>query len=219
MSKVIAWEDVASKVPAGSTVMIGGFMCCGTPEGIVEALIKEGVQDLTIIANDTGFPTKGIGRLVATGAAKAVIASHIGTNPETGKKMVAGELEVQLVPQGTLAEQIRCKGAGLGGFLTPTGVGTVVEEGKEKKIIEGKEYLLERPLGADIALLKAWKADTKGNLVYRQSARNFNPLMAKAAKLVICEVEEIVEVGAISPEEVHTPHIFVDFLVGGTSNG
>jgi acetate CoA/acetoacetate CoA-transferase alpha subunit len=195
--------------------MIGGFLGTGTPESLVDGLVEKKIKDLTIIANDTAFIDKGVGKLVVNKQVKKAIVSHIGTNPETGRQMNAGEMEVILVPQGTLAERIRCAGAGLGGVLTPTGVGTVVEQGKEKKEIDGKTYLLELPLKADIALIKAAKADTMGNLVYRRAARNFNPLMAMAADFVIVEAEEIVEVGGLDPDEIMTPGIFVDLIIKG----
>jgi len=197
----------------GMTIMIGGFLNVGTPEGLVTEVLDKGVKDLTVIGNDTGFPDKGIGRLIVAKRVKKAIASHVGTNPETGRQMHAGETEVVLVPQGTLAEQVRAAGAGLGGVLTPTGVGTVVEEGKQKLAINGREYLLELPLHADFALISAHKADESGNLVYRRAARNFNPLMAMAAKVVIAEAEEIVPVGAIDPDEVMTPGLFVTYVV------
>lgn len=197
----------------GMTIMIGGFLNVGTPEGLVTEVLDKGVKDITVIGNDTGFPDKGIGRLIVAKRVKKAIASHVGTNPETGRQMQAGETEVVLVPQGTLAEQVRAAGAGLGGVLTPTGVGTVVEEGKQKLAINGREYLLELPLHADFALISAHKADESGNLVYRRAARNFNPLMAMAAKVVIAEAEEIVPVGAIDPDEVMTPGLFVTYVV------
>lgn len=215
MPKILSMQEALAKVTDGSKVMIGGFLTCGTPTGLVSALAERGVRDLTVIANDSGVQGDGIGMLIAAGAITKLITSHIGTNPETGKQMIDGMIKVDLVPQGTLAERIRCAGAGLGGFLTPTGVGTVVAEGKQEVKINGKTYLFEEPLGADIALLKAWKADRKGNLIYRKSARNFNPLMAMAAEIVIVEVEEIVEVGEIDPDQVMTPGIFVDFLTRG----
>jgi len=197
------------------TIMIGGFLATGTPEKLVNYIVEKGVKDLTVIGNDTGFPTRGIGKLVVNKQTKKVIVSHIGTNPETGRQMNAGELQVDLVPQGTLAERIRCGGSGLGGVLTPTGVGTIVEEGKEKKTIDGKTYILELPLRANIALLKAAKADTMGNLVYRRASRNFNPLMAMAADLVIVEAEEIVEVGCLDPDDIMTPGVMVDLVIRG----
>ena len=215
MNKIVTRQEVMEQFSSGQVLMIGGFLAVGTPEYLVDALVEKNVKDLTVIGNDTAFVGKGIGKLVVNKQLKKVIVSHIGTNPETGRQMNAGELEVDLVPQGTLAERIRCGGAGLGGILTPTGVGTIVEKGKEKLTLNGKTYLLETPLKADIALIKAYKADTSGNLVYRRSARNFNPLMAMAAKLVIVEAEEIVETGSLDPDEVITPGIFVHMIVKG----
>lgn len=215
MPKILPLKEAASKVRDGSRVMIGGFMTCGTPVSLVRELVATGVRELTVICNDTGLQGDGIGMLVSADAIKHLIVSHIGTNPETGQKMIEGKIQVDLVPQGTLAEKIRCAGAGLGGFLTPTGVGTVVAEGKEHIEVDGRTYLLEKPLSADFALIKAWKADRKGNLIYQKSARNFNPIMAMAAETVIVEVEEIVEVGEIDPDHVMTPHFFVDFIVKG----
>ena len=212
-SKVTSPSHALAGLQDGMTVMIGGFLCVGTPEGLVDEVLAKGSKDLTVIGNDTGFPERGIGKLIVAKRVKKAMASHIGTNPETGRQMHSGETDVVLVPQGTLAEQVRAAGAGLGGVLTPTGVGTVVEEGKQKLTIEGKEYLLELPLHADFALIKAHKADEKGNLVYRRAARNFNPLMATAAKVVVAEVEEIVPVGAIDPDEVMTPGLFVTYVV------
>ena len=195
------------------SIMAGGFMGVGTPEKLVSALLDSNIKDITLIANDTAFVETGVGPLVANNRVKKVITSHIGTNPETGRKMIAGEIEVDLVPQGTLAERVRAGGSGLGGILTPTGVGTVVEEGKEKITVDGRDYLLEKPLRADVALLKAYKADKAGNLVFHQSARNFNPIMALAADLVIVQVESIVEVGEIDPNDVVTPGILVDKIL------
>ncbi len=220
MPKVLSPKAALSQINDGNSVMIGGFMTCGTPVHLVRKLVKLGIRNLTIIVNDTGVQGDGIGMLISADAVKHLIASHIGTNPETGKKKIDGTIRVELVPQGTLAERIRCAGAGLGGFLTPTGVGTVVAEGKQEMQLNGTTFLLEEPLQADFALIKAWKADRKGNLIYRKSARNFNPLMAMAAKTVIAEVEEIVEVGEIDPDHVMTPNIFVDYLVqGGNIDG
>ena len=212
-NKQASIEQVAGHLKDGMTIMVGGFLAVGSPEKLIQALIDHKIQNLTLIANDTGFPDKGIGRLVVSRQVGRVIASHIGTNPETGKQMIAGEMAVELVPQGTLAERVRCGGAGLGGVLTPTGVGTVVEEGKQKLSVGGVEYLLETPLRADVALIRAKKADKAGNLVYDKSARNFNPLMAMAADLVIAEVDELVEVGEIDPDEVMTPGVVVDKIV------
>jgi len=197
----------------GMSILFGGFMAVGTPDGIVREILDSGVKDLTVIGNDTAGPDSGIGILVSNRRVRKVIASHIGTNAETGRQMIAGELEVELVPQGTLAERIRCGGAGLGGVLTPTGVGTIVEDGKMKLNFDGIDYLVERPLRADLAILKAHRADEKGNLVYQRAARNFNPLMALAADFVVAEVDEIVEAGEIDPELVTTPGILVDALI------
>lgn len=197
----------------GMTIMVGGFMGVGTPPRLMTELLESGVKELTIIANDTAFVDTGLGPLIVNGRVKKVIASHIGTNPETGRRMIAGEMEVQLIPQGTLAEQIRCGGAGLGGFLTPTGVGTVVEEGKQKITLAGRDYLLELPLRADLALIQAQKADPLGNLTYDLSARNFNPLMALAADITIAEPDEMVAVGDIDPDCVATPGAIIDWLI------
>lgn len=197
----------------GMTIMVGGFMGVGTPPRLMTELLESGVKELTIIANDTAFVDTGLGPLIVNGRVKKVIASHIGTNPETGRRMIAGEMEVQLIPQGTLAEQIRCGGAGLGGFLTPTGVGTVVEEGKQKITLDGRDYLLELPLRTDLALIQAQKADPLGNLTYDLSARNFNPLMALAADITIAEPDEMVAVGDIDPDCVATPGAIIDWLI------
>lgn len=219
MNKISTVDQAIDKVNDGMVVMIAGFLSCGTPETFIDALIEKGTKDLTIICNDTGFPDKGIGRLIVNKQVKKVITSHIGTNPETGRQMNEGEMEVILTPQGTIAEQVRAAGAGLGGVITPTGLGTIVEEGKQIIEIKGKKYLVEEPLHADIALIHAEKADTKGNLVYEYSATNFNPLMAMAADTVIVEAEQIVEVGDLDPNFIHTPHIFVDMIVKGGQNG
>lgn len=213
MAKLVSVEDAVSRIEDGMTIMTGGFLGVGTPETLIDALVRRGVKNLTLISNDTGFPGRGNGKLVEAGCLKTVIASHIGTNPLTQQLMVEKALEVVLIPQGTLAERIRAAGAGLGGILTPTGVGTEVERGKEVITIEGRPYLLEVPLYADVALIKAYYADEVGNLVYRRSARNFNPIMAMAAKVVIAEVGKVLPVGAIDPDEVMTPGIFVDFIV------
>ena len=215
MAKIISAAEAAAKVQDGMTVMVGGFLGCGTPQSLVDQVLAQGTKDLTLVCNDTAFPDAGVGKLVVSRQFKKVIVSHIGTNPETGRQMNAGELDVDLVPQGTLAERIRSAGFGLGGILTPTGVGTPVEAGKQKLTIDGKDYLLELPIKADVALVKAYKADKAGNLVFRKAARNFNPLMATAADLVIVEAQNIVEIGEIDPDEVMTPGIFVNYLVQG----
>jgi len=193
--------------------MIGGFMGVGTPEGVVDELLRQGKRELTVIANDTALPGVGIGKLVTAGAVRKVIASHIGLNPETQKKMLAGTMEVELIPQGTLIERIRAAGFGLGGILTPTGVGTVVEEGKRKLEVDGREFLLETALHADFALVQAFVADYLGNLTYALTARNFNPVIAMAGDTVIVEAEHIVPVGMISPDQVMTPAPIVDYLI------
>ena len=213
MSKVVKFDEIRDELKDGQSIMFGGFLECGTPDKLIDILHDIDIKDITLIANDTGFPKKSLGSLIVEKRVKKVIASHVGTNPQTGNQMNNKEIDVELVPQGTLAERIRSKGAGLGGFLTPTGVGTVVEDDKEKITVDGKKYLLEKPLGADVALVKAWKADESGNLVYRYSARNFNPLIAMAADLVIVEAEEIVPAGEIEPNEVMTPGVFVDHVV------
>lgn len=215
MAKIISPQAATELIKDGMTVMIGGFLAVGTPEKLVDALVAKGTKNLTVVGNDTGTPEKGIGKLVVNRQLKKVVVSHIGTNPETGRQMHAGEIEVELAPQGTLAERIRAAGAGLGGVLTPTGLGTIVAEGKQILAIDGREYLLEKPLKADVALLKAHTADKAGNLVFRRSARNFNPVMGTAATVVIVEAANIVELGAIDPDAVMLPGIFVQYLVQG----
>ncbi|MDU1875921.1 MULTISPECIES: acetate CoA-transferase subunit alpha [Citrobacter] len=212
-TKLITLQDAASFFRDGMTIMVGGFMGVGTPPRLVEALLESGVRDLTLIANDTAFVDTGIGPLIVNGRVSKVIASHIGTNPETGRRMIAGEMDVQLVPQGTLIEQIRCGGAGLGGFLTPTGVGTIVEDGKQTMTLEGKTWLLERPLRADLALIRAHRSDMLGNLTYQLSARNFNPLIALAADITLVEPDEMVETGELQPDQIVTPGAVIDHIV------
>ena len=212
-TKLITLQDAASFFRDGMTIMVGGFMGVGTPPRLVEALLESGVRDLTLIANDTAFVDTGIGPLIVNGRVSKVIASHIGTNPETGRRMIAGEMDVQLVPQGTLIEQIRCGGAGLGGFLTPTGVGTVVEDGKQTMTLDGRVWLLERPLRADLALIRAHRADTLGNLTYLLRARNFNPLIALAADITLVEPDEMVEMGELQPDQIVTPGAVIDHIV------
>lgn len=213
MKKLISVEEAVAKVTDGMTVMIGGFLANGTPNAIVDALAKSGVKNLTLIVNDTAFPDKGCGQLIANKQVKKVIVSHIGTNPCTSEQMNSGELEIEFCPQGTLAERVRAGGAGLGGVLTPTGIGTLVAEGKQILNIDGKDYLLEKPLRADVALVGASVGDDAGNLVYKGTTQNFNPLMATAADLVIAEVQGLVEKGELYPELVRTPGIFVDYIV------
>ena len=216
MNKVITIDEALSHVKDGMSIMVGGFMGCGSPHKIIDAIVKKGVKDITLICNDTGFIDYGVGKWIANKQIKHLIATHIGMNRETGNQMNAGEITVELVPQGTLAERIRCGGNGLGGFYTPTGIGSdVVEKGKEKKVINGVEYILELPLRADLALVAGYKVDKMGNMTYRGSTRNFNVPMASAADLVICEAEQIVEIGDIDQNDVITPGIFVDYIVEG----
>ena len=210
---ILTPEQAVEKIKSGMTLMIGGFLAVGTPHKILKLLAESNIHDLTIICNDTGFPDKGIGLLIAAKKVKKVIASHIGTNPLTVEQFNNKETEVVFVPQGTLAEQVRCGGSGLGGVLTPTGLGTVVADGKQIITIDGKEYLLEKALRGDIALIGASIADTTGNLYYKGTTQNFNPLMAMACDMVIAEVEELVPAGNIPMENVHTQGILVDFLV------
>ncbi|MBM7560172.1 CoA transferase subunit A [Marinitoga litoralis] len=211
--KIVKAEEAISFVNNGDSIMIGGFLTVGTPETLIDELIKQNKKDLTIICNDTSFEDKGIGRLIYHKLAKKVITSHIGTNKETQRQYIAKELEVELVPQGTLIEQIRAGGVGLGGILTPTGIGTVVEEGKQIIEIDGKKYILEKAIKAKVALVKAKRADHVGNLQFAYTAKNFNPIIAMAADLVIVEVDEIVPTGAIGPEEVEIPGALVDYVV------
>ena len=212
-TKLMSIEDAASFFRDGMTIMVGGFMGIGTPPRLVEALLESGVRDLTLIANDTAFIDTGTGPLIVNGRVRKVIASHIGTNPETGRRMISGEMEVVLVPQGTLIEQIRCGGAGLGGFLTPTGVGTVVEEDKQTLTLDGKTWLLERPLRADLALIRAHRCDALGNLTYQLSARNFNPLIALAADITLVEPDELVDTGELQPDHIVTPGAVIDHII------
>jgi acetate CoA/acetoacetate CoA-transferase alpha subunit len=211
--KTVSVEDAVGLIPDGARLMIGGFMGVGTPERLIDELVRQGRRNLAIIANDTALPGRGIGKLVTAGVVAKTTASHIGLNPETQQQMIAGKMAVDLVPQGTLIERIRAGGFGLGGVLTPTGVGTVVEEGKRRIDVDGKSYLLETALRADFALVHAFLADYTGNLSYALTARNFNPVIAMAADTVIVTAEHIVPVGVISPDHVVTPAAVVDYLV------
>lgn len=215
MAKRIGAAQAAEMVKDGMTVMIGGFMSNGTPEIIMDALVAKGVKGLTVIANDAGTPNAGIGKLIAAGAVKKLIASHIGLNPQAGKLMNEGALEITLTPQGTLAEQIRSGGAGLGGVLTPTGLGTDVAKGKQIVEVDGRSFLLEKPLRADVALLRGSVVDESGNVIYKGTTRNFNPMMATAADVVIVAAETLVPTGGIDGENIVTPGIFVDYIVEG----
>jgi acetate CoA/acetoacetate CoA-transferase alpha subunit len=211
--RTLSLEQSVALIPDGASLMIGGFMAVGTPERLVDEIVRQGKRDLTVIANDTAMPGKGIGKLVEKKLLRKVIASHIGLNPETQRQMMAGELEVLLVPQGTLIERIRAGGHGLGGILTPTGIGTSVEEGKRRIEVDGKDYLLETALKADFALIEAFMADYLGNLTYALTARNFNPVIAMAAETVIVTADNIVPVGVLPPDQVVTPAPLVDVLV------
>ncbi|AGK96682.1 3-oxoacid CoA-transferase subunit A [Clostridium pasteurianum] len=213
MNKVVKFEDLKSIFKDGMTIMIGGFLDCGTPDGLIDMLIDLNIKNLTIIGNDTGFPDKGIGKLVVNGQVKKVIASHIGTNPQTGRKIIAGDMDVELSPQGTLVERIRAGGSGLGGVLTETGLATVVEDGKQKLTINSKEYLLELPLRADVALVKGSIVDEFGNTCYKGTTKNFNPYIAMAAKTVIVEAEKLVKCEQLETEYAMTPGVLVNYIV------
>src|ERR671931_1029756 len=216
MTKVLPNADAAvALVPDGATIMMGGFGLCGIPENLIAALHRHATKNLTVISNNAGVDDFGIGILLRARQVRKMISTYVGENKEFERQFLAGELEVELVPQGTFAERIRAGGAGIGGFFTPTGYGTLVAEGKETRLIDGTHYVLEAPLRADFAFVKAWKGDTLGNLVYRRTARNFNPVMATAAKVTIAEVEHLVEPGAIDPDHVVTPGIFVTYILQG----
>jgi acetate CoA/acetoacetate CoA-transferase alpha subunit len=211
--QTIALADAVALIPDGASLMIGGFMGVGTPERVVDELVRQNKRDLTVIANDTAVPSAGIGKLVHARLLRRIIASHIGLNPETQKQMMAGDVAVDLVPQGTLIERIRAGGCGLGGILTPTGVGTVVEDGKQRIEVDGRSYLVETALRADFALVHAFLADYLGNLAYALTARNFNPVIAMAGATVIADAEHIVPTGVIAPDHVVTPAPLVDYLI------
>lgn len=208
---IVSIVEAAKLIHDDASVMIGGFLCCGSPQKIIDELVKNQTKGLTLIANDTGFPDSDRGKLIVNKLVKKAIVTHIGTNPETGKQWHNKEIEVELVPMGTLIERIRCAGAGLGGFLTPTGVGTVVEEGKQVMEINGKKYLLETPLSADFAIIYATKTDKFGNAFLDGTTRNFNPVMATAAKTVIVETEELSE-EPLNPNEITIPGVFIDYI-------
>ncbi|CEH34015.1 3-oxoacid CoA-transferase subunit A [Romboutsia lituseburensis] len=213
MNKVISLEKLKDIFKDDMTIMIGGFLGCGTGEKLIDALIQSDAKNLTIIGNDTSFVDRGIGRLIVNNQVKKVIASHIGTNAQTGQLMNEGKLEVELSPQGTLIERVRAGGFGLGGILTPTGVGTLVEENKQKVSVNNKEYLLEEPLRADVALVKGSIVDEFGNTVYKGTTKNFNPMIAMASDIVIVEAEEFVNTGEINKEMIMTPGVVVDYIV------
>ena len=213
MNKFISVNEAVSKVKDGMTIMVAGFLANGTANKIIDALAKSNVKNLTVVCNDTAYPDRGVGQLIANKQVKKVITSHIGTNPATIDQLNSGEIEIEFVPQGTLAERVRAGGNGLGGVLTPTGIGTLVQEGKQIINVDGKDYLLEKPLRADIAFVRASKGNKIGNLTYHGTSQNFNPIMATAADVVIAEIENLVEVDSILPEDVRTPSIFVDYIV------
>jgi 3-oxoacid CoA-transferase subunit A len=216
MNKVVADAETAvASIPDGASIMMGGFGLCGIPENLIRALHARGTKHLTVISNNPGVDDFGIGVLLRSRQVRKMISTYVGENKDFERQFLGGELEVELVPQGTFSERIRAAGAGIGGFFTPTAYGTVIAEGKETRLIEGKHYVLEPPLHADFAFVKAWKGDRVGNLVYRRTARNFNPVMATAARVTIAEVEQLVEPGAIDPDHVITPGIFVKHILQG----
>lgn len=212
MEKYIDVEKAASLIKDGDSLMVGGFGLVGSPLAIISELVKSSIRNLTVISNNLGEPGKGLGALVLEKRVKKAIGSYFTSNPDVVKANRSGELEIELMPQGTLAEAIRAGGAGIGGFYVPASVGTELEDGKEVKVIKTKSFLFQEALRADVAIIKAQKADKLGNLIYRKSARNFNPIMATAADMVIAEVDEIVEVGELSPEEIITPHLFINYV-------
>jgi len=214
IDKVVASADEAVRdIRDGATLVVGGFGLCGIPENLIAALVRRGVRDLTVVSNNCGVDDWGLGQLLQTRQIRKMVSSYVGENAEFERQFLSGELEVELAPQGTLAERMRAGGAGIPAFYTPTGVGTLVAEGKETKVIDGREYLLERGIVGDFSLVAAWKGDRMGNLVYRKAARNFNPMAATAGRISIAEVEELVDVGQLDPESVHTPGVFVQRVV------
>jgi 3-oxoacid CoA-transferase subunit A len=214
MNKICASADAAvADVHDGATLLVGGFGLCGNPENLITALHRKGAKDLTVISNNCGTTEEGLGVLLQSRQIRKMVASYVGENKEFERQYLSGELEVELVPQGTLAERIRAGGAGIAGFYTPTGAGTVVAEGKETRVIGGREVLLEMPLRGDFSLVHAWKADKWGNLVFRRTARNFNPMMCAAGRICVAEVEHLVEVGELDPDQIHVPSIYVKRIV------
>lgn len=214
IDKVLASADEAVRdVPDGATLVVGGFGLCGIPENLIAALVRRKVKNLTVVSNNCGVDDWGLGLLLRTRQIRRMVSSYVGENAEFERQFLSGELEVELVPQGTLAERMRAGGAGIPGFYTPAGVGTLVAQGKEIKNFDGRDYVLERGVVGDFSMVAAWKGDRLGNLVYRKSARNFNPMAATAGKISVAEVEELVEVGALDPESVHTPGVFVQRVV------
>ncbi|RZA07784.1 MAG: CoA transferase subunit A [Proteobacteria bacterium] len=208
--------EAVADIPSNVTLILGGFGLCGIPENLIKALVDKGITGLTCVSNNAGVDNYGIGLMFAKRQVKKMMSSYVGENATFEKLLLSGELEVELIPQGTLAERMRAGGAGIPAFFTPTGAGTLVAEGKETRQFDGRDYILEKAIKGDFALVKAWKADKMGNLIYRKTARNFNPMAATAGKICIAEVEEIVEVGEIDPDNVHTPAVYVDRLVLST---
>ena len=218
MNKVVANADEAIRdLQDGAVIMSGGFGLCGNPENLINAIHRKGVKNLTIISNNCGTTDKGLGILLQTRQVRKMVSSYVGENKEFERQFLAGELEVELNPQGTLAERIRAGGAGLGGFYTPTGAGTQIAQGKESRVIDGREMIFEKPLKADYAIVRAWKGDKWGNLVFRKTARNFSPMMCTAARITVAEVEHLVEVGELDPDQVHVPSVYVNRIFQGTS--
>jgi 3-oxoacid CoA-transferase subunit A len=207
--------EAVKEIKDGSTIMVGGFGLCGIPENLILALVETGVKDLTVISNNCGVDDWGLGLLLKNKQIKKMIGSYVGENKEFERQVLSGEIEVELVPQGTLAEKIRAGGAGIPAFYTPAGVGTPIAEGKETRVFDGKEYLLEEAYKADFSLVRAWKADKMGNLIYNKTAQNFNPMIAAAGKVTIAEVEELYEIGELAPDQIHTPSIYVQALIIG----
>ncbi len=218
MNKVLATADEAvAAIPDGASIMMGGFGLCGIPEHLIAALHRRGTRNLTIISNNAGIDDYGVGPLLKSRQVRKMISTYVGENKDFERQFLQKEIEVELVPQGTFSERMRAAGAGIGGFFTPTGAGTLIAAGKESRVIDGRTYILEAPLSADFAFIKAWKGDRIGNLVYRKTARNFNPMMATAARHTIAEVEELVDAGVLEPDGIHTPGIFVKRLLQGPS--
>jgi 3-oxoacid CoA-transferase subunit A len=218
MNKVVPNADEAIRdMQDGAVIMSGGFGLAGNPENLISAIHRKGVKNLTVISNNCGTTDKGLGILLQSRQIRKMIASYVGENKEFERQFLGGELEVELNPQGTLAERIRAGGAGLGGFFTPTGAGTQIAEGKESRVLEGREMIFEKPLKADYAIVRAWKGDKWGNLVFRKTARNFSPMMCTAARITIAEVENLVEVGEIEPDQVHVPSVYVKRIFKGSN--
>jgi 3-oxoacid CoA-transferase subunit A len=218
MNKVVGSADEAiADMKDGAVILSGGFGLCGNPENLISAIHKKGIKNLTVVSNNCGTTDKGLGILLQSKQVRKMIASYVGENKEFERQYLAGELEVELNPQGTLAERIRAGGAGLGGFFTPTGAGTKIAEGKESRVIDGREMIFEKPLKADYAIVRAWKGDKWGNLVFRKTARNFSPMMCTAARITIAEVENLVEVGELEPDNVHVPSVYVKRIFKGSN--